>query len=73
MNVTLYSTGCPRCTIIEKKLRTEGIDFTLVSGEGAKQEMLKMGFTMAPVLVVDDSIMDFVDANNWIKVYKFVH
>lgn len=43
MNVTLYSTGCPRCTIIEKKLRTEGIDFTLVSGEDAKQEMLKMG------------------------------
>lgn len=73
MNVTLYSTGCPRCTIIEKKLRTEGIDFTLVSGEDAKQEMLKMGFTMAPVLVVDDSIMDFVDANNWIKVYKFAH
>ena len=28
MMVTLYSTGCPRCTVLEKKLEQKKIEYS---------------------------------------------
>ena len=67
MKVVLYSTDCPRCNVLKRKLEDKGIPFTLTS---EVDEIIKMGFTYAPVLAVDDKYMEFVEANKWINDYK---
>lgn len=62
--VILYSTNCPRCRIIEKKLQDKGIKFELFNNVDA---MIAKGFKEAPKLEVDSVIMDFKEANEWIK------
>ena len=54
--ITLYSTHCPRCCIIEKKLKSKGIEFELFDDEDA---MLEKGFKEVPKLEVDGVLMDF--------------
>ena len=63
MNVTLYSTGCPKCNVLEKKLQMAGIDFKI---EGA-EVMIEKGFESAPILGVDDNYMTFMEALNWLN------
>ncbi len=62
--ITLYSTHCPRCCIIEKKLKSNGIEFELCDDEDA---MIEKGFKEVPKLEVDGVLMDFKEANEWIK------
>lgn len=64
MRVTLYTTHCPKCRVIEKKLAQAGVEYIEVSDV---QEMTKLGFRSAPMLDVDGKIMDFMDANRWLK------
>lgn len=64
MKVVLYSTGCPKCHILETKLKQKNIDFILVNDI---ELMVAKGFDLMPVLEVDGEIMDFVQANNWIN------
>ena len=62
--VILYSTNCPRCRIIEKKLQDKGIEFELFNDVDA---MIAKGFKEAPKLEADGVVMDFKEANEWIK------
>ena len=62
--VTLYSTYCPKCIVLEKKLNTKGIKFELVEDQDV---MIEKGFMSAPMLDVDGKIMDFTEANKWIN------
>lgn len=62
MNVVLYSTNCPKCMVLEKKLELSGIDYQLVTDEDV---MIEKGFTSAPVLEVDGEVMDFGAAVRW--------
>lgn len=62
--VVLYSTGCPKCTVLKKKLDNKGIEYTENS---SVEEMLSLNITLVPVLKVGDSMMDFVQANTWIN------
>lgn len=64
MKVVLFSTSCPRCHVLEKKLQKNNIEFTLVQD---KALMIAKGFLSAPMLEVDDVIMDFNEANKWIN------
>lgn len=64
MKVVLYSTGCPKCHILETKLKQKNIDFILVNDI---ELMVAKGFDLMPVLEVDGEIMDFVQANDWIN------
>lgn len=66
MKIILYSTDCPKCSILEKKLGQKGLEFDLIKNFD-KKEMIKKGFVGAPILVVDDQYMDFSTANNWIN------
>ena len=67
MNVVLYSTNCPKCKVLEKKLDSIGIDYKIVTDENL---MISKGFSSAPMLEVDDSIMDFGNAVRWAKEQK---
>ena len=63
MKVTLYSTNCPRCVVLEKKLQNAGIDYSINDNV---EEMLSLGFMEAPILMVDRKAMSFKEANDWI-------
>ena len=64
MNVTFYSTKCPKCRVIESKLKAAGIEFTEVNDV---DKMIELGFKQAPLLEVDGEIMNFMKANQWLK------
>ena len=61
---TLFSTGCPKCTILKKKLAQKGIEYAEVNDI---QQMLDMGLQSVPWLEVDGQMMDFNQANKWIN------
>lgn len=60
--ITLFSTGCPKCRTLKKKLDSKKIQYVEVNDVN---EMRKLGFKAAPVLEVDGKIMDFNDALRW--------
>lgn len=62
--IILYSTGCPQCNVLKKKLTNLGIEFT---ENNDKKTMLNMNLVRVPVLEVDGKQMDFTEANKWIN------
>jgi glutaredoxin-related protein len=62
--VKLYSTRCPKCNILEKKLKDKNIDYEEINDLDL---MISLGFTQTPMLEVENEIMDFKGANNWIN------
>lgn len=66
-NVILYSTGCPQCRVLKRKLEEKGIIFTENTD---REKMLSLNFVRVPVLEVDGERMDFSAANKWINEQK---
>lgn len=64
MNVILYSTGCPKCNVLKKKLDKANVDYSIISD---KEAILKTGFTVVPVLQVDDKFLEFKEANEYLN------
>ena len=64
MNVILYSTGCPKCNILKKKLADAKIDYRVVEDVDV---MLSKGLKDVPWLEVDGNLMNFVDSSKWIN------
>ena len=64
MKVILYSTGCPKCRVLKTKLDKKNINYI---ENNDVEEMLKLGFDLLPVLKVDNDIMNFTEANDWIN------
>ena len=60
----LYTTHCPKCMVIEKKLTAAQLDFEICENQDIMKEK---GFNTAPVLEVDGKVMGFKEAVNWIK------
>lgn len=67
MNITLYTTHCPRCVVLESKLKQKNIKYTSCEDIDI---MTEKGFMQAPMLEVDDKVMDFKTANDWINKYE---
>ncbi len=66
MDIVLYSTHCPKCEVLEKKLQQNGLKYQAVY-EFDKKEMIKKGFAGAPILEVEGKYMDFSEANKWLQ------
>lgn len=62
--ITLYSTHCPQCTLLERQLKQKNIQYT-VCDDVAK--MLALGISHAPILSVDGNLMNLKEALTWIK------
>lgn len=62
--VTFYSTHCPKCNILEKKLKAANIDYT---ENNDVDVMLSKGLLTAPALEVDGEIYTFVQTVEWLK------
>ena len=64
MNVILYSTGCPKCNILKKKLADAKIDYRVIEDVDV---MVSKGLKDVPWLEVDGNLMNFVDSSKWIN------
>lgn len=62
--ITLYTTNCPQCRMLEQALEKKHMSFDIVYGE---EPIVQMGLQSAPVLKVDDDIMPFAEAVRWIN------
>lgn len=62
--VVIYTTGCPKCGVLKKKLDAKGIKY---EENNSVMEMLSLGITQVPVLKVEDKLLEFSEANNWIN------
>lgn len=63
--ITLYSTGCPQCSVLKKKLDQANIEYSINTDQAT---MLAMGLVSVPALQVNDTtIYNFSDAVKWIK------
>lgn len=62
--VTLFSTGCPKCRVLEQKLNNKQIEY---SKDSNMDEIINQGFMSAPVLKVDNIYLDFANAVKWVN------
>jgi len=67
MSITLYTTHCPRCVVLESKLKQKNIKYNSCEDIDV---MTEKGFMQAPILEVDGKVMDFKTANDWINKYE---
>lgn len=65
--IILYSTNCPKCKILEQKLKSKNIKYSEFTDV---DKMIEMGFSVMPMLEVDGVIMDFGTANKWINEFN---
>lgn len=64
MTVILYSTHCPKCNVLEKKLKQKNISYKEINDI---EIMKEKGYLTVPVLDVDGTSMDFKTASDWIN------
>lgn len=64
MKVILYSTHCPKCMVLEKKLQQKNISYEEINDIEA---IRKKGYLTVPLLEVDGEIMDFKAAVDWVN------
>lgn len=64
MEIILYSTNCPKCKILEKKLTEKNIKFTKNNNV---IDMTELGIDQVPILSIDGKLLSFVEANKWIN------
>lgn len=64
MQIILYSTGCPRCEVLKKKLSEKSVDYTEVT---SVDDILTLGIKEVPVLSVDGGLMSFKEAIDWVN------
>ena len=64
MTVILYSTHCPNCIVLEKKLKQKNIEFLEVNDIKIMEEK---GFMSAPMLEVDGVVMNYKTAIQWVN------
>lgn len=63
-HIILYTTHCPKCEILAKKLIEKGVEFEVVTD---MDEMLRLGMRSAPSLRVDGELLGFGDAVEWVN------
>lgn len=64
MSVTVFSSGCPKCCVLEQKLVSKGIEYQTVQDF---TEILSKGFQTLPVLKVGENYYDFSQAIKWVN------
>ena len=63
-NIILYTTHCQKCNILKAKLDEKNISYT----EYDNVEFMKdMGITTVPVLNVNNKLLEFKSAVDWVN------
>lgn len=69
MNIIFYSTHCPKCKVLEMKLKKKNIPYV---ENNSVDEMLALGIQSAPALSVDGVVYSFKEANDWVNKVEAV-
>lgn len=62
--IILYTTHCPMCLMLERKLKEKNINYTEISDI---EEIKKANIKNVPVLKIEEELMDSYNAMQWIK------
>lgn len=62
--IVLYSTGCPKCRILEAKLAKIKEPYSVIEDVDT---MVSLGITEAPMLEVEGRLLGFGEAVKWIN------
>lgn len=63
-NIILFTTHCPKCNVLKKKLDSDGIAYETVTDI---DYMTSIGIQSAPMLKVYDKMLDFIQAVKFIN------
>ena len=63
-DMILYSNGCPRCKILEQKLKDNKITFKKIDDIN---EMTSLGLDSVPWIKINGKMMNFADSLNWLN------
>lgn len=64
MEIILYSTGCPKCKVLKKKLADKNIEYLEI---GDTAYMAALGIDAVPVLSVGGKPLSFQEAVEWVN------
>lgn len=67
MKITVYTTNCPQCVMLEGMLKNKGLQYDTVLGA---YKIIELGYQSAPLLQVDDIIMSYPDAVRWVNGFQ---
>ena len=65
-NIILYSTGCPKCEILKKKMGEKNISYTEINDTNI---MIKKNITFVPVLEINEKILNYKEAVDFVNSY----
>ena len=74
--IIFYTTNCPRCQVLKKKMDSLGIDYELNDNI---EEMALQGIQTVPMLRIEEelfdsssltTLLDFSQAVKWLKEYE---
>ena len=63
-NITVYTTHCPKCNILKKKLDMKKISYTEIDDINI---MASKGIETVPVLEIGDKLLPFKEAVDWVN------
>ena len=63
-NIILYTTHCPRCEVLRKKMDAANIHYQLNENV---TEMQRLGIEAVPVLKIENQLLSFTEAVKWIN------
>ena len=64
MNIIFYTTGCPKCSVLKKKLDMAHIQYEVCRDT---EVMQSKGMSSAPALEVEGKILNFKEAVEWLR------
>ena len=64
MSVIFHSTKCPKCKVMEIKMKQKNINYI---ENNDIDLMLSKGIKSAPCLEIDGEILDFTNAVKWVN------
>lgn len=64
IDVTLFTTHCPKCKVLTSKLDKANIKYNIVEDIEVMQQL---GIEEVPYLRVGDNLMNFTSAVKWIN------
>lgn len=62
--VIMYSTHCPKCTVLATKLKNKKIEYTEITDLNILEQK---GFLTVPQLEINGKILDFKEAVEWVN------
>lgn len=65
--IIFYTTNCPRCQVLKKKMDSLGIKYEL---NDDIEEMMLWGVQTVPMLRIEKQLLDFSQAVKWLKEYE---